>query len=198
MLFFDEKKVGSMSIRSEESPYGPDIFFEKIEGEGSSIESISPNSSEKIGQIHDKAIVFTVAVINAVSLNFFVVSKAVKTVFPNVPTHYIGAAMLAQSALTYFFYKNRFERKESFFLTEIEKKVSLICELKAKEKIVWAVREVFQRIARDVGLNFAINILPSFLKVAACTLILAADALKLLSLSHNFYSIEEDKTHLFI
>jgi len=187
-----------MATISEISPYGPDSFFENVEGEGSLIDSSHSVSIEKVGQVHDKALVFSVSLIKKISFNFFVVSKAVKILFPTIPVSCIGAAILAQSVFTYFFYKNRFENKESSFLTQINKKVSQICDLTAKEKTIWAVKEVFQGLALDIGSNFALNILPIYPKHVVCLLIFVADALKLMALSHSIFSKVEGKLYDFI
>lgn len=187
-----------MTTISEISPYGPDSFFENVEGENSFINSSQGLCPPKSGQVHEKALVFTVTVIKKISFNFFVVSKAVNTLFPTIPVTYIGAAILAQSVFTYFFYKNRFETTESSFLTQINKKVSLISNFTAKEKTSWAVKEVFQGLAFDIGSNVALDLLPLYPRYAVCLFIFAADAVKLMALSHSIFSKVEGKFYDFI
>jgi|GEM_PF-2517337 len=186
-----------MATISEISPYGPDSFFENVEDNSSLIDLWPGVSIEKIGQAHDKALVFSVSLIKQISYNFFVGSMAVATLFPTIPVTHIGAAILAQSVFTYFFYKNRLENKESSFSALINKKVSVICDLTAKEKTIWAVKEVFKALAFDIGLNFALNILPVYPRNGVCLVIFVADGVKFITLSHSIFSKVEAKINEF-
>lgn len=182
-----------MATISEISPYGPDCFFENVEEMSSFIDSSQTVWIEKVRQVHDRALVFSVSLIKKISYNFFVASMAVTTLFPTIPAIYIGAAIVAQSVVTYFFYKNRFENKESSFFAQINKKVALICDLKGGEKTIWAVNEVFQALAVDIGANFALNILPIYPRHLVCLFIFVADGIKLIALSHSIFSKVEGK-----